>query len=129
MSGFTSVQFKANDVLFWTGDVADTLYIVEKGTVRILDSRSSHPFATVGKGEWFGEQCLLFNGVRSASAIALEDTECVVVSGERLRQVLAAQSPLMTPLFEALLLQLHMHNSLLVEFSGRTLDVGTRKLL
>lgn len=113
MSGFTRVQFKANDVLFWTGDVADTLYIVEKGTVRILDSRSSHPFATVGKGESLGEQCLLAHGVRSASAIALEDTECIAISGEGLRHMLAAQSPLITPLFEALLLQLHMHNSLL----------------
>ena len=113
MSGFKRVQFKANDVLFWAGDEADKFFIVEKGSVRILDSRSSQPFATVGKGESLGEQCILSHSVRSASAIALEDTECIAISGEGLRHMLASQSPLMTPLLEALLLQLHMHNSLL----------------
>jgi len=113
MSGFTKVQFKAGDVVFWAGDVADKLYIMEKGAIRILDSRSSHPFATLVQGESFGEQCILSTGIRSASAMAMEDTECIEIGGEGLRQLLAAQSPLMRSLFEALLLQLHMHNTLL----------------
>jgi len=112
MSGFARVQFKKGETIFSAGDLADKLYVVEKGAIQLLDPRFSQPFARVAQGEPFGEQCFLSQGVRSATAIALEDAECIAISGEGFRKLLASQSPLMTSLFEALLLQLHMHNTL-----------------
>lgn len=50
--------------------------------------------------------------MRSATAVVLEDAECIAISGEGFRMLLASQSPLVTSVFEALLLQLHMHNTL-----------------
>jgi len=115
MSGFTKVQIKEGEMLFWAGEVANKLYIVQKGAIQLLDPRSSQPLAKVVKGESFGEQCILSDGIRSATAMALEDTECIEIGGDGLRQLLAAQSPLITSLFQALLLQLHMHNTLLLK--------------
>ena len=112
MSGFTRVQFKEGEVIFSTGDQADKLYVVEKGAIELFDPRSSQPFAQVAQGQSFGEQSILSQGIRSATAVALEDAECIEISGEGLRKLLANQPDLATAVFEALLLQLHMHNTL-----------------
>ena len=113
MSGFGKVHFKAGETIFLAGDLADKLYIVEKGSLQLLDPLSKQPFATVVQGQSFGEQSILSHGVRSVTAVALEDAECLAINGTGLGQLLARQHPLITPLFEALLLQLHMHNTLL----------------
>lgn len=113
MTGIVRVQFKEGSTVFSAGDLAEKLYVVEKGVIQLLDARSGRPLATLVQGSSFGEQCMLSRGVRSATAIAREDAECIEISGEGLRQLLAAQSPLMISLVQALLLQLHMHNSLL----------------
>lgn len=112
MSGFVKVQFKEGETLFSAGDSAEKLYILQKGSVQLLDPRASQPFATLVQGESFGEQAILPHAFRSATAVALEPAECIEITGEGLRQLLASQPPLITPLFEALLLQLHMHNTL-----------------
>lgn len=112
MSGFARVQFKKDKTIFSAGDLADKLYVVEQGAIQLLDPRFSQPFARVAQGEAFGEQCFLSQGVRSATAVVLEDAEGIAISGEGFRKLLASQSPLVTSVFEALLLQLHMHNTL-----------------
>jgi len=43
---------------------------------------------------------------------AKEDVVCLVITAEALKSLLAKQAPMMTPVFEALLLQQSMHNHL-----------------
>ena len=54
MNDFELAQFQPGDRLFSAGDLADKLYVVQKGTVQMLDAKTSTVFATVSAGESFG---------------------------------------------------------------------------
>jgi CRP/FNR family cyclic AMP-dependent transcriptional regulator len=112
MNDFEEVQFKAGERLFNAGDPADKLYVIQSGTVQMLDSKSGVAFASLSAGESFGEQAMLPGGIRGASAAALDDVICLQISSDSLRELLQAQSPIMMAVFEALLLQQNMHNAL-----------------
>ena len=112
MSDFEKVNFKTGEFLFKAGDQAENLYIVQSGSVEMLNENTGVSFAILGEGESFGEQAILAGGIRGASVKAKEDVVCLVITAEALKSLLAKQAPMMTPVFEALLLQQSMHNHL-----------------
>jgi CRP/FNR family cyclic AMP-dependent transcriptional regulator len=112
MSDFEEIHFKAGERLFNAGDPADKLYVIQSGTVQMLDAKSGFAFASLSAGESFGEQAMLPGGIRGASAAALDDVTCLQITAASLKELLLAQSPVMTAVFEALLLQQSMHNTL-----------------
>ncbi|MGE5218053.1 MAG: patatin-like phospholipase family protein [Chloroflexota bacterium] len=64
--------------LFRAGDVADAMYVVLSGRLRIFTSRSDgtlQAIREIGRGESVGELALLTGKPRSASAQAIRDTE------------------------------------------------------
>ncbi len=64
-------------VIFEVGDPGASMYIVERGRIRISvpgDSGAEVTLATLGTGEFFGELALLDQNPRSARATAAEDT-------------------------------------------------------
>ena len=63
-------------------------------------------------GASFGEQAILAGGVRSVSARAKGDVICVQISAEALKKMLENSPGIIKPVFEALLLQLYMHNDI-----------------
>ena len=112
MNDFEPVRFQPGERLFSAGDQADKLYVVQRGTVQMLDAKTGEPFAEVSAGQSFGEQALLPGGIRSASAVAKDDVMCLFIESASLRMLLEKQSPVLAPMFEALLLQQSMHNAL-----------------
>jgi hemerythrin len=42
---------------------------------------------TIGKGDFFGEECVFFTGGNMMSAIAIEDCECYTIGANRLRDI------------------------------------------
>jgi len=73
-------RFTAGTELFKQGDPGTELYLVISGTIRIERDRKS--IVTLGPGSNFGEMALLDQPSRSASAIAKEDCEVMVISRE-----------------------------------------------
>lgn len=112
MNDFQEVRFQPGERLFNAGDPADKLFVIQSGTVQMLDAKSGAAFASLSAGQSFGEQAMLPGGIRGASAQALDEVECLQITAESLLQLLQAQSPVMTAVFEALLLQQSMHNAL-----------------
>jgi cGMP-dependent protein kinase len=111
MSSFTESQFAAGETIFTAGQVADRLYFIRQGRVTVLASDGS-TIATAGQGDSFGEQAFLRGGIRGATVVATEAVTCIVISGEDANAHLSGASPLLVPLFEALLLQQNMQNDL-----------------
>jgi len=105
------VSFQAGQRIFNAGDTADQLYVIQEGIVQFLDDQG-YVFAQVTKGESFGEQAFLKGGIRSASAQALDEVSCIQIASVDANRLLSEASPLLVPLFEALLLQQNMHNAL-----------------
>jgi hypothetical protein len=76
------VKAKAGDVLFQMGDPGDSLFVLVRGTVEIFfknDTGQRLLLETAREGDFFGETSLLDGGPRTASALAVEDVEAIVV--------------------------------------------------
>lgn len=87
----------ANDFIFREGDPADTLYLIEAGTVRIIadleleQGRHIHPgVCDLEPGEVFGELALFDHQARSASVMAISECELIGIDGEQLLAFLDA---------------------------------------
>lgn len=111
MSEFPTVTYSNGERIFTTGDVADQLFLIQQGQVELLNAEGK-VFTTLKTGESFGEQAFLSGGIRGASAQALGEVKCLKISSEQARKLMSGTSPLLVPVFEALLLQLNMSNAL-----------------
>jgi CRP/FNR family cyclic AMP-dependent transcriptional regulator len=70
------------ETLFKIGDPGDSLYIVRSGLVEMFvkdHAGERISLTTAGPGDLFGELSLLDNGPRAATAVALEDTDLLVL--------------------------------------------------
>ena len=112
MNSFEEISLDEGQVLFKAGEPADKLYFIQSGAINMADKTSGAVFATLQSGESFGEQAMLQGGIRGATAIAKEPSVCLEITADSLRNMLKQQSPILTAVFEALLLQQNMHNAL-----------------
>ena len=85
-------RFPANAVIINEGDVADSLYILLSGRVKVYSANEAGKEVVInthGAGEYVGE-VTLDGGVRSASVMTLEPTTCSVVTGASLRSFIGS---------------------------------------
>ncbi|MEP7302650.1 MAG: Crp/Fnr family transcriptional regulator [Caldimonas sp.] len=84
-------RYASNAILISEGDLADSMYIVLSGRVKVYASNEAGKEVVIamhGAGEYVGELSL-DGGVRSASVVTMEPTTCSVVPGVELREFLA----------------------------------------
>lgn len=74
----TNLFWRAGGVVFEAGSDSEALYIVSSGWVQIQDPDGT-PVADVKSDGFFGELSLMENRTHSRKAIAMEDTELMVV--------------------------------------------------
>lgn len=81
------IKFKKNSVIFKKNDVGNMFFILKKGMVRIITSHSGRTkiFADICENEFFGELALLGVKYRTASAIALTDTELYIIPSNKFK--------------------------------------------
>jgi CRP/FNR family cyclic AMP-dependent transcriptional regulator len=80
-AGKTILNIKKNQHVFEQGDVADTIFYVQKGRVKLTVLSEQGKEAVVGilePGQFFGEGCLNGHTLRIATTTAME--ECVITS-------------------------------------------------
>ena len=76
-------EYKKGDVIVREGDLGIAFYVVSKGHVEIvreLGTKNEQVIFTHSPGGFFGEMALFDNQLRSASARATEDAECLVLT-------------------------------------------------
>lgn len=87
----------AGAVIFREGENGDGLYVVNSGRVQIAASSTpdhAHVLSRMEPGDYFGEMSIFDGGTRSATALALEDSELSFVPTEAVLVLLEA-SPLL----------------------------------
>jgi CRP/FNR family transcriptional regulator, cyclic AMP receptor protein len=76
-------RFRRDETVFHQGDPGDALHVIASGAVKVVlpspEAGESAILATLGPGEFFGELALLDGDPHSASVIALEPTETLVL--------------------------------------------------
>ena len=109
---FPQGNYTDGQVLFNKGDIAERFYMIQQGSVQMVDPDTGTNIAELTTGDSFGEQAILSGGVRSASAVAKGDVTCLEITTDVLKRMLAQEPGLITPTFQALLLQLYMRNAI-----------------
>lgn len=85
-SQFQRIVYRAGESVFRELDDADECYVIDVGSVKITTSTSENGrelvLADLGPGEMFGEMALIDAKTRSADAIAVNDTELIILRRE-----------------------------------------------
>ena len=74
--------YRKNNVILMEEDVGDTLFFLNKGSVKITrlsDDGREVILSILGEGDFFGEMSIFDGESRSANVIALEDTEVFIL--------------------------------------------------
>src|SRR5437016_4656740 len=99
------ISFAANAVIFHKGGPGRSLYVIERGRVKIAAS-SAHgrevALNLLGPGEIFGEIALIDGGARTADAIACEPTRLLALERGELIPFLEASPEAMLRMLVAL---------------------------
>ena len=121
-------RFRRSDTIFHEGEAGDSLHVIESGHVAIRSGTPRGEVVTLtvlGPGESFGEQALLATrAVRTASAVCLDATQTLAVSGEEFHQLRARLPAVERFLVEVLAAQVRRLSSQLVE--SLHVDADTR---
>jgi CRP/FNR family transcriptional regulator/CRP/FNR family cyclic AMP-dependent transcriptional regulator len=78
----TRRKFPKDSVIFFEHDPGDALFVILSGRVKVTilsDDGREIILSVLGEKDFFGEMSLLDNETRSATAIAMEDTEVVIL--------------------------------------------------
>jgi CRP-like cAMP-binding protein len=79
-------RYRKDETIFHQGDPGDALYVVATGRVKVVlpspDTGEPAILATLGRGQFFGELAMLDGEPHSASVVALEPTETLVLGRE-----------------------------------------------
>lgn len=107
------VAWAQGEIVFFRGEPGAHMYIVSSGTVGISLDETTKPktfVAHIGAGECFGEMGILDDLPRSATAMALEDTDALGLEKEKLRGLLLAYPELGLSMLQALSRRLRAAN-------------------
>lgn len=107
---WTRRRISADETLFSEGDQGSEVFLILKGSVRVVgnvdldDNRTVHPgFSDLGEGQVFGELPMFDGEPRSATVVALTDCELAVLEGEQLMGFLDDHPELGYPIFKELI--------------------------
>ena len=104
--GKTILEFRKDQIVFAQGDVADTVFYIQKGQVKVVVISEQGKEAVVGifgPGQFFGEGCMNGHAVRIATTTAIEDCLVTVITKAAMLAVLHDQ-PKFSEMFMAYLL-------------------------
>lgn len=98
-------RFKAGTVIFAKEEVGNHFFIVSSGRIKIFTSASGKRTKTLAylmPGDFFGEMALLGGKLRSASAMAVEDSSLIVINKHNFRRLITTDSHFTMRLLSAL---------------------------
>ncbi len=119
-------HFEAGDSILEEGSIGLGLFIITAGRVevfRIHDGRKV-VLAVLGAGNVLGEMALLDDQPRSASAVALEDTEYLLLTREGFRTLVKRHPRIALPIVAPLARRMRDQNRRRTDAAGSTTTTG-----
>ena len=120
-------RFRRGEVIFHKDDPGESLFIIDKGTVRIYlpsPQGADLTLAVLGPGDFFGDLALLDGRPRSASAAAFPETETVALNRADFTSVIRSRSEAAMAVLAAVAERLRETNEMAGDLAF--LDVGGR---
>jgi CRP-like cAMP-binding protein len=100
-------------VVFFENEEGDSFFIIVDGRIKVTilgDDGREVILSVLGRGDFFGEMALLDNEPRSATAIAVEDTELLSLHRNDFQSVLSDNRSIMSALIKILTARLRRAN-------------------
>jgi CRP-like cAMP-binding protein len=104
--GKTILQLKKNEIVFAQGDVADTIYYIQTGKIKLTVISKHDKEAVVGilgSGQFFGEGCMNGHLLRIGTTTTLESCVITAITKRAMKAALHDQ-PMFSEMFVAYLL-------------------------
>ncbi len=112
------IHLKADEPLFKKGDPGESMYIIEKGSLKVHDEGIQ--LAELGPGEYFGEASLIDNSPRTASISAKTDAIILRLGEKDFFSLLGSHPYMNRLLMKELINRLRNQNdNVVAEFRGR----------
>ena len=106
LAGLCMPRTYHHDQLLWyQGDPGDYLVVITRGLVKVTvtsDNGDEMVLITLGPHELVGELSLVDRGPRSASVVALKETQCLVIPRTAMIDLMQRRPELVDPLLKAL---------------------------
>ena len=117
-----TVHFQQGMRIFKDGDRGRTAYVVETGRVEIHKDIEGEKvvLSVIGPSEIFGELAPLGSAPRMASATALEDTICVIITEQDLKDRVEATDAFIQGLIRILVRSIRNMSAVLEELRRRS---------
>uniref|UniRef100_A0A3Q3A6Y3 cGMP-dependent protein kinase n=1 Tax=Kryptolebias marmoratus TaxID=37003 RepID=A0A3Q3A6Y3_KRYMA len=84
--------YRNGEYIIRQGATGDTFFIISEGQVKVSQQLSTNEeevtVKTLCKGDWFGEQALIGEDIRTASVTAVGDVTCLVIDRESFKQLI-----------------------------------------
>ncbi len=123
----TRRRYRRGDIIFQKEDPARSMFIIEKGSVRIYVPSAQGvdlTLAVMGQGDFFGDLSLLDGGARSAGAAALAETIALVLERSDFLALLLSRPQAATAVLARVAQRLRDTNETAADLAF--LDVGGR---
>lgn len=112
--GHLTASYSKGKTVFLQGDPANAVFYVNNGRIKLVVASQQGKEAVIGmlgKGDFFGESCLIGQPLRLATAKAMSDSDVMRIDLEEMRRILQAE-----PVFaETFMLHLLIRSSRLEE--------------
>lgn len=94
------VGYRKNEIIFHQGDVPSYIYIIKSGKVKIFkeEDHTILELIVIGAGQSFGVSSIIGIQHHGASAMAVEDTELIVLSRKMLMSIYESDMELFSKL-------------------------------
>jgi CRP-like cAMP-binding protein len=121
-------RFRRGETIFHQGDPGESLFILEAGSVKIVlpsaEGEEGAIIATLGRGDFFGELALLDGAPHSATAVAVEPTQALVLGRVTFERLVDESAGLRRALFAGLVAELrrltgHVEDLHFLDLPGR----------
>lgn len=76
--------YPAGGVIFKEGDIGEEMFIIQSGQIKITKrtAEEEKTLVILSEGDFFGEMAVIDREPRSASAVAISETKCIVLNQE-----------------------------------------------
>ncbi len=100
-----STVYHKDDVIFKQGDHGQHALFIERGAVDVIIQKDGldHIIASLGAGEIIGEMSMIDDAPRSATVVAVQETEVIVIQRSRFIAPLTSADPMMNLILRVVL--------------------------
>ena len=119
-------HFPKNSVVFAEGDLGLAMYVIESGEVEIRKHLAGEErvLATLGKGDFFGEMCMLEeDSPRSATVVAIDDVDAVMIDQSAFTFILKHNPEIAIRMMRKLVVRLRQTTHLLEDAVGHKIEL------